>query len=367
MNKRLSFITIFLLAAGSTLVAFYFQSKKIDYSNFIPTKERIETSNLIIKDSAYKELGVMNIEKVFNPYFLFVDYPLHFIFDLSNFKMFMFDANGKFMRSFFSSGRSPHEIMMGKFTKKPVNRYLSYADRQNLRISVINPYQYPDTVITVKLDFIPDAAIRINDSLYVVRSTDTDSALCIVSSKGKILKQFCSFSNFNLDKKAVQKSPMIAVIYQGGLCCGDSSVLIYNTYGSRMLLYSFTGHLKASYDLPKHIKIPEGVAISKGKSTSYSLSGDEPIVNLDVTMNESYVFALYSGVIPNKLSSFKDMVAAVNGNIINVFQRNTGKYLFSFQLPCFASSIDVDGDCLFAVTNVNDDEQTKVYRLKLLF
>jgi len=237
MNKKLLLSTIFIMALGFGVFAFYFKSKKINYPNAIFIKERIELCNLNLRDSVYEQISVMNVEKVFNPYFLFVEYPMHFIFDISNFKVFIVDENGKIRQSFFSSGRGASEIMMGKFTKKPVNGYLCYADRQNVRISVAN-YLKPNEVSVVKLDFIPDAVVRVSDSLYLVRSTDTDSALSLVSSKGKILRQFCSFSNFNLGNREVRKSPMTAVVYQGGLCCKDSLVLIYNMYGSKMCLYS---------------------------------------------------------------------------------------------------------------------------------
>ena len=354
MTKR---VTIGLLAiVALVLIVFIWAGKKekVDFSAVTRESfdENYKRAGLKFLENIFRETSQKDYANILSPSRIYVKDSLFFIYDNSRKVIDVYTEFGTLVSSYFRKGKGEGEILGGTMSMSNDKKYLLFSDIQQNRISIIDIESGKIKMVIPK--YLPEEATLCNDKLYI-RSFYLSGLVAEIDENGETKRE--------LSATDTTKSFRLNLGLQGGILSDKDLILVTYNHATPIYAYSLTGDsLLFIADTPISIPIPKPYFEKSGNKTTYSTDPKSTIlVNLDVRTNDEFIFALYSGGILGEVKSLTDILFTENAKVINIFSKKDGKYLCSAKLSAFIKSFDVQDNKLYAITNLNENELTKLF------
>lgn len=354
MRKNIFFVVVALAVAillSSVLVIS--NREKVDFSlveelNF---DKNFERAGLKEEREIFKKIEEYSFENVLSPTKIYVTDNLIFIYDASKSAVDSYDLmSKKLIRSYFRKGKAEGEILSGELSISHNKRHLLFNDIQQNRIVIVNLDD--NNIKTVNVKYSPESSTIFKNKLYL-RSFYLKRFVGELNDKGEVERELQITTGVD---------SMLNLGVQGKMTVGQDLLLISFNHATPIYGYSlFKDSVIFIADTPISIPIPKPYAEKSGKKTTYMADPKSVLTTLDLCLSEDYIFVLFSGGVPSEVKSLTDILFIENSKILNIFSRKTGKYICSSKIPVFARSIDVQENKLYAITNLNEQELTKVF------
>jgi len=286
----------------------------------------------------------------------------------------MHDLNSKTMVASHTAGRGPGELSQvgTKYFSKINNDFFLLWD-EGLRKGMV--YDYDLNYITdIRYgDRAISSAIVLNDSLVITKKIyDTKTVAEVRLFKNyEITDEILLKINADHFKSLVpiSRNPMVD---QGPMFSGTENAYIGFNYSTLVLSISPNGTID-TLKTPRSFILPT-VEYDNGYSApDHAIS---PEGTLSIATDDNYVYVLFSGK-KFEVKPFMMAVKTITGKIadefeksdnsteLQIFDKKTGNYIKSIELPEMAKEIDVYGNYLYALSYVDGFYQVIKYELTL--
>lgn len=301
---------------------------------------------------------------VYNPFQMEI-YNDHIILhdDGSEKKILHFDLNGRFINSFGKQGQGPGEFNnMPRLAGGNTSHVFISSSPQKLDIFDLNSARYIKSIL-IKNDFA--RPVRVFDNLLVARAGINTKFLMV----GYTLKKgyeidFSNpiyFGDYKEDPELIpcSKNPLL----KEGSSFNDNDENIFFAFrsGSLIIGYNRNGDKIFKTTEPYNIEIPNYI---RRPGTDYASPprNKYPVITISLGGDEKYIYSLYSGAVFKTFSEFLLNKEDINqGEIINVFDKKTSKYLGSYKLPVPVRKIAINRDNIYALSI---EPRITIYKLK---
>lgn len=349
----------FLVAVLSlSVIGFFiiFNRNKFNYSLIEATSfdENFKRAGLKIVKDIFFEKAQYKFEKVLSPSKIYVTDSLITIYDNQRKVVEQYSLyDGKLLLSYFEVGRGSFEILSGSLSTSTTKSKILFNDIQQYRIIIRDAKNNNFKAINTK--HLPESSSFDdgNNKIYI-RSYDIENLAAELDDNGEIVRY--------LNLKPLEKISPYHLGAQGKMTASQDLLLISFNYATPIYGYSLSQDSTIFIaDTPISIPIPKPYVEKSGNRTTYKPDPNSIMTNLDICISGDYIFVLYSGGVPNKVKSLTDILLVENSKMLNIFSRKSGKYICSSEISIFAHSFDVQENKLYAITNLNDQELTKVF------
>ena len=267
-----------------------------------------------------------------------------YVLDIANHRVLKFDSSGSLLRQWGRRGKGPGEFQMPARLFLDKDGGVIISDWSSGRISFFTPEG--QFLRTVKLPGMTQGVgVFSNGNLVVSVLFPQEPFLREYNPDGKLLREF-----------GRHLTP--SHLYNQGRLVVDNNDDIYYWYDflSAILVYSREGKLLRTIDGPVVVKAPD--AAYKNPNLT-ARTDDEIWGTLDVSIDPRYVYVLFSG----KRMSLKALVTGPTpdqSDIVHVFQKVDGRYLYSYRLPVVAKHFDVKFPYIHCVVHHPDVRLVKL-------
>jgi len=327
--------------------------EKIDFSSVYESAfdKRYERAGLKDFQDIFQKYAEYEFEKVLSPLSIYAFDKTVFIYDGSRAVVERYNLlTQKLADSYFRKGKGEGEILSGTLSISSNKKHLLFNDIQQNRISILDVKD--KNLKTIVLKYAPGSSTLFNDKLYF-RSFYLNGLVAELDEKGNIVREL---------KLKISEDSTLNFGTQGGMTLQNDLILVSFRYSTQIYAYSLTGDsVLFIADTPISIPIPKPYFEKSGNRVTYTTNPEKTIfANLDVKANDEFIFALYSGGILGEAKSLTDILFTENAKVINIFSIKDGNYICSAKLSAFVKSFDIQDNKLYAITNLNENELTKV-------
>lgn len=248
-----------------------------------------------------------------------------------------FDPSGNHIKTFGGSGSGPGEFGGNARLYITPNRKVIYVDdKRNNRLVLYDTNGTFEKAITG----LPSNWKRVmtSDEKVIGFGLTKKPLGRVYSNKGELLLKF---------GEHVAASHLVN---QGSLWIDrDEQVYFTNDYTSVIQVYRPNGEFVYKIDGPMRY-IPEKAINNK----NFQLTGREPLCTLDLCTADDFLYVLFSG----KLTSVDGKIHGSLSKLVHIYDRKTGDYLGSIELPGLVKFIHVYRDRLFVIQH--DERKSRI-------
>ncbi len=256
-----------------------------------------------------------------------------YIVEIANRQIIKLDSSGSFLKAWGRRGTGPGEF--GGLARLFVdqNNGIWLSDVGNARVMLFDADGNYKQMI--KLNERPFNLVMLKDSTFFIAILKSSQFLVRYNYQGHKIDEFGSHLTVS------------HLINQGRFIADDKDRLFYSyDYLSQILVYNPTGTLLFKIDGPIKIPPPERSL----QDANYQLNGEERFATLDMCISGPYLFVLFSGIAPSHSLVRKRVIEPTESDIIHVYEKDTGKYLYTFRLPLLAKFFFVDKQYLYCIS-----------------
>ncbi|CAN5702368.1 hypothetical protein BH23THE1_BH23THE1_30710 [soil metagenome] len=292
------------------------------------------------------------------------------LFDSAGIQPFyLIDVEGGNFETFGQWGRGPGEFL------KESPKLISVTDD----IYIYDVYNHFLHKFTLNMKYVESFLPELKSNMFASVMMIDDETLLFsdhgVNMPGETVESY--FLKFNFKEGDVSGEPISLLPYEslddllpikgnislksGPVVLFDDTIYLANLFGSVIFGIDKNGTQSFYTNLPEKAGIPEteirlvnGVRVGEPEIPTFH--------NLDLAVDQEYLYALYSGVTSTyeNISNFMtggtldDALRIGEGKMLRIYDRRNGAYLGEFSLPNWAAAITVDEEYIYAV--VWDDE-----------
>lgn len=256
-----------------------------------------------------------------------------YVVEIANRQIIKLDPTGLFLKAWGRRGQGPGEFggLARLFVDENDNIWLS--DVANSRVILFDSDGNYKQMIT--FNERPFNLVMLRDSTFVIATLKISQFLVRYNYQGHKIDGFGSHLTVS------------HLINQGRFIVDDNNRLFYSyDYLSPILVYQPDGKLLFKIDGPIKIPPPEKAL----KDENYQLNGEERFATLDMCISGPHLFVLFSGIAPMHPLVRQRVIEATESDIIHVYEKDTGKYLYTLRLPVLVKFFFIDKLYLYCIS-----------------
>lgn len=256
-----------------------------------------------------------------------------YVLDYANHQVLKFDSSGRFLLKWGRRGKGPGEFHV------PARLFVDRADRivvvdwSSGRVSYFSAEGHFEHIVRLR-GMTPNVGFLSNENVVAFSLFPQEPLWYEYDRAGTVRNKFGRHLTAS------------HLVNQGRLEVDENDHLFYSyDYLSAIVVYDRGGTLLLTIDGPTSISPPKEALTNP----NYQLTGYEPFGSLDLSIDGNYLYVLFSGLAP--LQARMRGQEPVESDIIHVYNKSSGEYLYSYRLPVLAKYIHVRIPYVYCVTH----------------
>ncbi len=318
--------------------------------------EKLQNSNQIVRSIKFKKLQTIGEKYLVNPFDLYVDSKNNiFVADQSSeFPILGFSSNGTLKYRIGKRGRGPGEIEKLFYILGAHKKEIYILNLTQLKIQI---FHYTGTLVSeFHIPFSLGGTLK-RGSITIITGGNKNliSSLKLIKSnlKYEMIKQWDFPLDNLLDIKSFENCQKNPLLKQGKIVSDENNnVFLGFSFSSIILGISHEGDYIFSNALPYKVSFPNFSKYSEKYEYTSPPANLFPRITIDLAIDSLYLYRVYLGFrtdqIKNPMVLMKKDLS--QGTVLDVYNKQTGDYLFSTMLPAPAKALWVNTDRVYILT-----------------
>ncbi len=318
-------------------------------------------SEVVFKDAKWTLLWSTNDTFISALDFAVTDNDIFVLDNAPESPVVIFSTDGKLKSKLGKQGNGPGEILsplaLNIIGKDDKGKLLLYdMKKRKMLVYTIAPQTF---FREIDLDMVKPLNISLFKNILYINTADfSPSFFTRIDFKGyvpdfKTKTYLVPYETF----RELENCAKNYLVKQGSLC-HDSRGNVFFTFRQSSLVFGMepSGKIIFKNLEPYNVDVPDySKGVSKNQIQSLPVN-EYPEINIDISVDEKYIYCLYSDFhIPGQGSRLEIINYAMNnlnkGNILTIYDKKSGSYLFSVHVPLKVNRIQVTKNSIYFLTD----------------